>query len=122
MGARALVVGLDGFDFGLVREFGAERLPHLHALMGRGVFGPLESVRPPATLPNWTTFLTGVDPARHGVFDFTTRKGYRVRFTAGTVREVPTVFQQLDQSWASVYVSELSRRPGLPRSSSMGSS
>lgn len=97
MGARALVVGLDGFDFGLVREFGAERLPHLHALMGRGVFGPLESVRPPATLPNWTTFLTGVDPARHGVFDFTTRKGYRVRFTAGTVREVPTVFQQLDQ-------------------------
>ncbi|MGB8328805.1 MAG: alkaline phosphatase family protein, partial [Polyangiales bacterium] len=29
--------------------------------------------------------------------DFTTRKGYRVRFTAGTAREAPTVFQQLDQ-------------------------
>ena len=65
--------------------------------MSRGVFAALESVQPPATLPNWTTFLTGVDPARHGVFDFTTRKGYQVRFTAGTVREVPTVFNQLDQ-------------------------
>jgi predicted AlkP superfamily phosphohydrolase/phosphomutase len=65
--------------------------------MARGVFGALESVQPPATLPNWTTFLTGVDPARHGVFDFTTRKGYQVRFTAGTAREVPTVFRQLDR-------------------------
>jgi predicted AlkP superfamily phosphohydrolase/phosphomutase len=97
MPARALVVGLDGFDLGLVQQFGAERLPHVHALMNRGVFGALESVRPPATLPNWTTFLTGMDPARHGVFDFTTRKGYQVRFTAGTAREAPTVFGQLDQ-------------------------
>jgi len=97
MGARALVVGLDGFDLGVVEQFGAECLPNLHALMARGVFGALESVQPPATLPNWTTFLTGVDPARHGVFDFTTRKGYQVRFTAGTAREVPTVFRQLDR-------------------------
>ena len=90
-------MGLDGFDFTLVEQFGSEHLPNLHALMARGVFGALESVQPPATLPNWTTFLTGVDPARHGVFDFTTRKGYQVRFTAGTARETPTVFRQLDQ-------------------------
>jgi predicted AlkP superfamily phosphohydrolase/phosphomutase len=96
MTARALVLGLDGFDLKLVEQFGASRLPHLHALMSRGAFAALESVQPPATLPNWTTFLTGVDPARHGVFDFTTRKGYQVRFTAGTAREVPTVFRQLD--------------------------
>ena len=97
MAARALVLGLDGFDLGLVELFGAERLPNLHALMSRGVFAALESVQPPATLPNWTTFLTGVDPARHGVFDFTTRKGYRIRFTSGTAREVPTLFTRLDQ-------------------------
>jgi predicted AlkP superfamily phosphohydrolase/phosphomutase len=94
---KALVLGLDGFDLGLVEQFGADRLPNLHSLMSRGAFAALESVQPPATLPNWTTFLTGVDPARHGVFDFTTRKGYQVRFTAGTVREVPTLFTQLDQ-------------------------
>jgi predicted AlkP superfamily phosphohydrolase/phosphomutase len=38
-----------------------------------------------------------MDPARHGVFDFTIRNGYQVRFTAGTVRAVPTVFRQLDR-------------------------
>ena len=97
MAARSLILGLDGFDLELVEQFGARRLPNLHALMSRGAFAALESVQPPATLPNWTTFLTGVDPARHGVFDFTTRNGYQVRFTAGTVREVPTLFTQLDQ-------------------------
>jgi predicted AlkP superfamily phosphohydrolase/phosphomutase len=97
MAARALVVGLDGFDLGLVEQLGPERLPHLHGLMARGAYAALESVRPPATLPNWTTFLTGVDPGSHGVFDFTTRKGYQVRFTAGSVREAPTVFALLDR-------------------------
>jgi predicted AlkP superfamily phosphohydrolase/phosphomutase len=97
MTARALVVGLDGFDLGLVEQLGSERLPHLHGLMARGAYAALESVQPPATLPNWTTFLTGVDPGLHGVFDFTTRKGYQVRFTAGTVREAPTVFALLDR-------------------------
>jgi len=96
MGARALVIGLDGFDLSLVEAFGRAHLPSLHALMARGVFAALESVQPPATLPNWTTFLTGVDPGRHGVFDFTTRRGTEVRFTAGTVREVPTLFGRLD--------------------------
>ena len=97
MAARALVLGLDGLDLGLVEQFGRERLPHLHSLMERGVFAALESVQPPATLPNWTTFLTGLDPARHGVFDFTTRKGYQVRFTAGAARRASTVFSQLDR-------------------------
>ena len=96
MTARALVIGLDGFDLGVVEQLGAEQLPNIHSVMHRGVYAALRSVQPPATLPNWTTFLTGLDPARHGVFDFTTRRGYQVRFTAGTAREAPTVFQRLD--------------------------
>ena len=93
---RVLVIGLDGVDLGVVESLGAGRLPHLHGLMERGAFAALESVQPPATLPNWTTFLTGMDPGQHGVFDFTSRRGYQVRFTAGTAREAPTVFKQLD--------------------------
>ena len=96
MAARALVIGLDGFDLSVVEQLGAAQLPHIHGLMSRGVYAALESVQPPATLPNWTTFLTGMDPAGHGVFDFTTRRGYQVRFTAGTAREVPTLFKRLD--------------------------
>jgi len=32
----------------------------------------------------------------HGVFDFTTRTGYRVQFTAGSIRELPTIAARLD--------------------------
>ncbi len=96
MTARALVLGLDGLDPDLVRALGPARLPNLHAIAERGVFAPLESVLPAATLPNWSTFLTGCDPGVHGVFDFTTRVGDRVRFTGGTVRAVPTIFARLD--------------------------
>ncbi len=97
MGAKHLILGLDGVDLDLVRELGAERLPTLHRLMAEGSYAHLESVVPPATLPNWTTFLTGLDPGAHGVFDFTTRRDYRVAFTAGSVREAPTIFARLDR-------------------------
>jgi len=97
MGARHLLIGLDGADLDLVRSLGRKRLPNLHRLMAQGAFAALRSVQPPATLPNWTTLLTGVDPGRHGVFDFTTRSGYDVRFTAGSVREAPTIASRLDR-------------------------
>lgn len=95
-GAKHLILGFDGADPDVVRELGPEVLPTLHAMMREGAWSRLESVQPPATLPNWTTFLTAVDPGHHGVFDFTTRHGYGVRFTAGSVREVPTIFARLD--------------------------
>jgi predicted AlkP superfamily phosphohydrolase/phosphomutase len=94
---KSLILGLDGADLALVLALGRARLPNLSALMERGAYAHQQSVLPPATLPNWTTFLTGVDPGRHGVFDFTTRHGYGVRFSAGTVREAPTVMARLDQ-------------------------
>lgn len=97
MTARHLVIGLDGADLDLVRAMGPARLPALYRLMERGAHAHQWSVQPPATLPNWTTFLTGVDPGTHGVFDFTTRQGYRVRFAAGTVRAAPTIVSRLDR-------------------------
>ncbi len=97
MTTRHLIVGLDGADLDVIEGLGPKRLPNLFGLMERGAYARLESVMPPATLPNWTTFLTAQDPGRHGVFDFTTRQGYQVRFTAGSVREEPTVFARLDR-------------------------
>lgn len=96
--ARSLIIGLDGADLGVIEALGAARLPSLFKAMERGVYAAQQSVLPPATLPNWATFLTGVDPGVHGVFDFTTRHGYGVRFTAGRIREAPTFFRALDRA------------------------
>ena len=96
MSARHLLIGLDGAGLDIVRALGPTQLPHLHACMARGAYAALRSVVPPATLPNWTTLLTGVNPGRHGVFDFTVRSGYRVHFSAGSVRALPTWVSRLD--------------------------
>jgi predicted AlkP superfamily phosphohydrolase/phosphomutase len=96
-GSQHLLVGLDGASLEIVQRFGARELPQLHAAMARGAYSALRSVLPPATLPNWTTLLTGYNPGRHGVFDFTLRDGYRVQFSAGSVRSTPTLVAQLDR-------------------------
>lgn len=97
MTARHLVIGLDGADWDIIETLGASRLPTLFRLRGEGAWSRLRSVPPYATLPNWATFLTGLDPGQHGVFDFTTRRGTEVSFTAGTVREAPTIAARLDR-------------------------
>ncbi|HEX6241819.1 MAG TPA: alkaline phosphatase family protein, partial [Polyangiales bacterium] len=97
MSAKHLVIGWDGADLELVLTLGKARLPHLFGLMERGVYAHQRSLLPPATLPNWTSFLTALNPGQHGVFDFTTRHGYGVRFSAGTVREAPTWIARLDR-------------------------
>jgi len=95
--ARHLVIGLDGADVDVIHALGRGALPTLFGLMERGAWARLRSVVPCATLPNWSTFLTGADPGTHGVFDFTTRAGTRVAFTGGTVRAVPTIAARLDR-------------------------
>ena len=97
MSARSLVIGFDGADLEVVLALGRARLPELFALMDRGVFAHQQSVLPPATLPNWTTFLTAQDPGQHGVFDFTVRARLLRAFRAGTVREAPTWIARLDR-------------------------
>lgn len=98
---RLLILGLDGADpallFGWARE---GRLPHVARLMGVGAWGPLTSTFPPMTLPAWSTFLTGVNPGRHGIFDFVARRpgGYRVEFVNSTFRTSPTVFRLLSDA------------------------
>jgi predicted AlkP superfamily phosphohydrolase/phosphomutase len=94
--ARHLVIGLDGADVDVIDAIGPEKLPTLARLRSEGAWSRLRSLPPYATLPNWASFLTGLDPGQHGVFDFTTRVGTKVAFTAGTVREAPTIAARLD--------------------------
>lgn len=67
-------------------------MPNLSALADDGIFQPLASTVPAMTFPAWSTFLTGVNPGRHGIFDFTERVPgqLRLRFLNATRRRYPT--------------------------------
>jgi predicted AlkP superfamily phosphohydrolase/phosphomutase len=93
-----LVIGLDGATLDLVRPWvRAGRLAHLARLMERGAWGPLRSTIPAATFPAWTSLVTGVNPGRHGVLDFTQRVPgtYRVRFVNGSARRTPALWNRV---------------------------
>lgn len=88
---KLLILALDGLDPGLVTRWGDD-LPNLSFLRREGFFSPIASTIPPMTFPAWSTFLTGVNPGRHGIFDFTERRpGYlKLRFINATRRRYPT--------------------------------
>jgi predicted AlkP superfamily phosphohydrolase/phosphomutase len=70
---RVLCLGLDGADFDLVRDLVARgKLPTIARLSHDGVFGPLRSTIPAVTPTAWSSFLTGLNPAGHGIFNFAT--------------------------------------------------
>jgi predicted AlkP superfamily phosphohydrolase/phosphomutase len=68
---KVYVLGIDGGSFALLDRWLQEgELPHLQAIMANGVSGELESSLPPVTAPAWTSFMTGKNPDKHGVYDF----------------------------------------------------
>lgn len=71
---RVLVIGLDGLDPRRVERLMREgRLPNFARIASQGSFGRLGSTNPPISPVAWSTFLTGVNPGKHGIFDFVAR-------------------------------------------------
>jgi len=102
---RMLVVGLDGATFDLIRPWAAAgHLPTLARLMEEGVHGELRSTLPPVTSPAWPSFMTGMNPGKHGVFDF--------------IRSRPGGFDMVNASYIAAktlwqILSEAGRRVGV---------
>ncbi|MGC9320413.1 MAG: alkaline phosphatase family protein [Armatimonadota bacterium] len=82
---RILLVGIDGASPTLLRRWmEAGELPTLAELCEAGCFGPLRST-PNMTSPSaWTSMSTGVQPGRHGIFNFFDRVPGTPRFRLST--------------------------------------
>jgi len=96
-----VVVGFDGASLELIEPWVAGRyLPVLGDLLARGTYGRLRSTLPAATFPAWTSLVTGVNPGRHGVLDFTERVPgtYRLRFVNGSHRRTPALWTRLSDA------------------------
>jgi predicted AlkP superfamily phosphohydrolase/phosphomutase len=71
---RLVIVGLDGFDPGLAREFAAQGvMPNFERLAREGCFHPLATACPSISPVAWSSFATGVDASGHNIYDFLTR-------------------------------------------------
>ncbi len=69
---KVIVMGVDGMDPAFVERHWAD-LPNLTKLRERGSYSHLETTNPPQSPVAWSTFITGLDPGEHGIFDFVHR-------------------------------------------------
>ena len=71
-GKQVIVLGVDGMDPGFVEQHWAD-LPNLARMRDEGSFTRLATTTPAQSPTAWSTFITGLDPAEHGIFDFVHR-------------------------------------------------
>ena len=105
--SRFLLIGLDGAEPSLLdRWMGEGRLPNIAALARRGALMPCRSTTPCATFPAWTTCVTGVNPGRHGIFDFTcmTPGRYAIEFVNSGWRAAPAIWNVLSDAGRRVCI------------------
>jgi predicted AlkP superfamily phosphohydrolase/phosphomutase len=72
---RVLVIGLDGVPLDIIQTWAdAGSLPNLQNLMNTGTVGKLRSTLPPTSGPSWSSFATGKNPGKTGIYDFLHRR------------------------------------------------
>ncbi|NIM06598.1 MAG: hypothetical protein GTO55_09185 [Armatimonadetes bacterium] len=98
---RACVVGLDGVPFGLLKTL-AQRsvMPRTAAIIGEGGLKQMRASLPPVSSVSWSSFMTGANPAEHGIFGFTdvSSDTYQLRFPTFADLAVPTFWDRLGES------------------------
>lgn len=95
---KVLVIGLDGMCMDVMNALITEdRLPYLESIIQNGAIGRLRSTIPPASAPAWVSFMTGMNPGKHGVFDFTKQstEGFGRRFVSSKDVSAPTLWSIL---------------------------
>ncbi len=85
---KLIFLGLDGLDPVLTEQFMAEgKLPNLCRLREQGSYHRLRTTFPSLSPVAWSTFSTGVSPAKHNIFDFLNRnlKSYMPELSSARV-------------------------------------
>jgi predicted AlkP superfamily phosphohydrolase/phosphomutase len=71
---KAIFLGFDGLDARLTERLMAEgKLPNFARLKAQGGYRRLRTTFPALSPVAWSTFATGVNPAKHNIFDFLNR-------------------------------------------------
>ncbi len=111
MSERLLVIGWDGADWEILDDLIALGcLPNVESMLRRGARGTLQSTIPDHSWAAWSTFLTGLNPGGHGVFDFVERDPAepqrRVPVSSGSIK-AETFVERLSNAGHEVRVANI---------------
>ena len=107
---RVLLVGWDGADWRILDPMLEQGLlPNVQALIDRGARGVLRSTTPNHSWAAWPSFLTGLEPSNHGVYDIFEREiGQRrnLPVTYGSIKAT-TMLSDLNAAGATTVMTNL---------------
>jgi predicted AlkP superfamily phosphohydrolase/phosphomutase len=95
---KVLVIGLDGVPYRIINTFiKMDVMPFMGKLRQQGTMREMLSTIPPVSSVAWTTFSTGVNPGKHGIYGFMERKpdSYEIYFPNSTHVKSPTLWDIL---------------------------
>jgi len=99
--SRVYVLGLDGATWTVLDPLLADgHMPNLARAVREGVRLVLRSTLPPGSMAAWTSFLTGVNPGYHGIYDFVDKRPGSYELDYVTARSVgaPTILDLTSQA------------------------
>jgi predicted AlkP superfamily phosphohydrolase/phosphomutase len=99
-GRKVMVIGLDCAPPEHIFDEYAGDIPNLTKLRENGMWGPLESIVPPITVPAWMCMMTSKDPGTLGIYGFRNRKDHTyegLTFATSWAIKEPTVWDILSQ-------------------------
>jgi predicted AlkP superfamily phosphohydrolase/phosphomutase len=107
MSNKLLVIGLDGASFNVLDPLIEKGyLPHISKLIAGGARADLETTFPPITAVAWSSFMTGKNPGKHGIFEFVRRDHHSNRELAvnASFRQGRTIWDLLSDAGKRVIV------------------
>ncbi len=115
---RVVIFGLDGAPYTLLQRFMKEGvMPNLAQIVGEGTFSQMDTSIPEISSVAWTSFFTGVNPARHGIYGFMDLKpnSYEMYFPNSNHVRTKAIWDILgDYGKRSVIVNVPSTYPAKP--------
>ncbi|GAX60424.1 hypothetical protein SCALIN_C11_0035 [Candidatus Scalindua japonica] len=102
---KVFLLGLDGATFNLILPWVSDgELPAFSKFISEGVYSELESVPNQRSAAAWTSFMTGKNPGKHGIFEFYEYlpSTYNLRFINGKARDGDSLWKILSNNGKNV--------------------
>ena len=80
---KVVVLGIDGVPCSLLKRFTEQGImPNLAKLAEKGTLTDMTASIPEVSSTSWSTFMTGVNPGKHGIYGFMElqKDGYKWKF------------------------------------------
>jgi predicted AlkP superfamily phosphohydrolase/phosphomutase len=98
---KIFIIGLDAATWDLLKTWTEDgELRNIAGLIRKSATGELRSSIPPLTPPAWTSFMTGCNPGKHGIYNFMEPKEgeYGMRYANAGSRRARTLWRTLNEA------------------------